>query len=72
MQERARVAIQLGEYSAFAPLLKHGDPNATSSSVTLTLPEMAETLRIGMPELADEHRSKIINLVRQAMEAKLT
>jgi hypothetical protein len=72
MQERARVAIQLGEYSAFAPLLKHGDPNATSSSVTLTLPEMAETLRIGMPELADEHRAKVISLVRQAMEAKLT
>jgi hypothetical protein len=72
MQERARVAIQLGEYSAFAPLLKHGDPNATSSSVTLTLPEIAEILRIGMPELGNEERAKVLNHIRQAMEAKLT
>jgi len=72
MHARSQVALQLGEYAAIAPLLKHGDPNADASSVTLTLPEIAETLRIGLPALSNELRAEVIALIRQAMEAKLT
>jgi hypothetical protein len=72
LHERGKVAAQLAEFGLAGPVLAHPSAHADVSTVTLGLTEIGETLRIGLPELSPELRSRIIALLREAMEAKLT